>query len=75
MAKPTFSLETPIAEIMQTWPQTIPVFLDQRMICVGCHLARFDTLADAIDNYNLSANMFMRRLTEAISGLTKIHDG
>jgi len=66
MQKPDFSLETPIAEIMRSYPQTIQVFLNHRMVCVGCHMSAFDTLADAIDNYEFSAAEFVEKLHEAI---------
>jgi hybrid cluster-associated redox disulfide protein len=36
-----------VAELMYRWPQTIRVFLDWRMHCVGCPIARFHTLADS----------------------------
>jgi len=67
MQRPVFNLEISIAEILHNWPQTVQVFLDHRMICVGCHMSRFDTLADAIENYNLSADKFVQILNEVIS--------
>lgn len=39
--------EMPVADIMQRWPQTIRVFLDWHLHCVGCPIARFHTLADS----------------------------
>lgn len=67
MQESAFTLETPIAEIMEKWPQTIQVFLDHHMICVGCQMSTFDTLADAIVNYGISAEDFINELHEAIS--------
>lgn len=39
--------EMSVAGIMQQWPQTIRVFLDWHLHCVGCPIARFHTLADS----------------------------
>lgn len=65
--KPEISLEISIAETMKKWPETIQVFLDHRMICIGCHMSVFDTLDDAIANYGLSADDFLQLLNDIIS--------
>jgi hybrid cluster-associated redox disulfide protein len=67
MPDPEITLDTSIAEIMQTWPETIQVFINHGMICVGCHMSAFDTLADAITNYGYSVDIFVQKLNEAIS--------
>lgn len=28
--------DLPLADLMTRWPQTIPVFIRHRMLCVGC---------------------------------------
>jgi hybrid cluster-associated redox disulfide protein len=33
--------------IMRRWPQTLEVFLDWRLHCIGCPIADFHRLADA----------------------------
>lgn len=68
MQKPAITLETPIAEIMQEWPETIQVFLDHHMICVGCQMSAFDTLADAVAYYGYSAEEFLHKLNIVIPG-------
>ena len=70
-------METSIAEILQTWPETIQVFINHGMICVGCHMSAFDTLAEAIANYGYSADNFSQELNKAITKKlesTKNHD-
>lgn len=51
-----------MAELMSRWPQTIPVLLRYHMGCVGCSMAPFDTLADAIRIYNLPQQRFISEL-------------
>jgi hybrid cluster-associated redox disulfide protein len=40
-----------VADIMNRWPQTIRVFLDWHLHCVGCPIARFHTLADSASEH------------------------
>lgn len=47
-------IDLSVAEIMSTWPQTIRIFLDLRMHCVGCPIAPFHTLPDAAEEHGLS---------------------
>lgn len=42
-----------LAELMSKWPSTIRVFLDYRMHCIGCPIAPFHTLSDAVEEHSL----------------------
>lgn len=46
MAKVDLS-ELAVIDIMLGWPETVRVFIDWQMKCVGCPIAAFHTLADA----------------------------
>jgi len=46
------------AALLSRWPQTIPVFLRRRMACVGCALARLESLA-AANAYGLRLDGFL----------------
>jgi hybrid cluster-associated redox disulfide protein len=54
-----------IADVLTAWPQTIRVFLDHQMACVGCTMAGFDTVADAVASYGKSLEAFMAALRQA----------
>jgi len=58
--------ELTVAEILDRWPQTIPVFLGRRMACVGCVVAPFETLADVAAIYRLDLSRFLRELRQAV---------
>lgn len=60
------SLQMTISEILDHWPETIPVFLHHKMACVGCAMADFMTLEDALDIYNLNEESFIEQLTQSI---------
>jgi hybrid cluster-associated redox disulfide protein len=42
-----------VVALLSRWPRTIPVFLRHRMACVGCALARFESMAAAANAYGL----------------------
>ena len=58
--------ELPLAELMLAWPQTIPVFLRHRMLCVGCLVSRFHTVSDACSDYGLNEEEFLAELIRAV---------
>lgn len=54
-----------VAEVLDAWPQTIRVFLNHRMRCVGCAMAGFDTIAEAVANYGGALEPFVAELARA----------
>ena len=57
--------ELTVAETLERWPQTIPVFLRRRMACVGCAITPFETLAEAAVIYSLDLPQFLQELRQA----------
>lgn len=55
-----------VAELLNGWPQTMPVFIRHRLYCVGCLMSPFDTLGDVVCNYHLSEQPFFAELRQAI---------
>jgi hybrid cluster-associated redox disulfide protein len=43
--------DLPVDEIMRRWPQTVRLFVDWRMACVGCPIGDFHCLADAAEEH------------------------
>ena len=62
----SISLQMTISEILDHWPEIIPIFLNHRMACVGCSLADFMTLEDALDIYHLNKESFIEEIENAI---------
>lgn len=58
--------ELTVAETLERWPQTIPVFLRRRMACVGCAITPFETLAEAAAIYSLELDGFLQELQDAV---------
>jgi hybrid cluster-associated redox disulfide protein len=45
-------LSVTVAEVMDRWPQTVPVFVRHRMVCVGCPIASFESLVEVTEIYS-----------------------
>ncbi len=60
------TIEMNVGELMSRWPEVIPVFMRHRLSCVGCSMARFDTLKDVAANYCIDPQRFLDELIAAI---------
>ena len=64
--RPSLSVNMTISEVLELWPETIPVFIQHKMACVGCSMADFMTLEDALDIYKIEEELFIEELNLAI---------
>ncbi|HEX2980057.1 MAG TPA: DUF1858 domain-containing protein [Anaerolineaceae bacterium] len=62
------SQEITIASLLSRWPEMIPIFLQHRMTCVGCTMAPYERLSDAMAIYGLDPETFMAELRQAMRG-------
>ncbi len=47
----SISADANVDLLLDRYPSIVPVFLERRMHCVGCAMARFETLADVCRIY------------------------
>ena len=59
--------DLPLEALMRAWPETIPVFLRHKMLCVGCLVAPFHTVIDACAEYDLDVDAFYLELIAAVT--------
>ncbi len=59
-------LSLTVADIMDRWPQCVPIFLSHALDCVGCPMASFETLGEVIEIYQLAQDDFLAELRTAI---------
>lgn len=71
---PLLSPQIAMADLMAIWPQVIPTLLERHMACVGCDMARFETLADAARIYGLDLRHLLADLTRAIDKPNLLED-
>ena len=64
--KPAFDETMSMDEIMRAWPATIRVILRHHMLCVGCPVAPFHTVADACREHGVDKTLFVQEIMRAI---------
>jgi hybrid cluster-associated redox disulfide protein len=52
--------------IMRTWPVAISVLIKHDMLCIGCPIATFHTLAEACRAHGIDEGVFVSDLGNAI---------
>ena len=57
-------------EIINTWPETISVFMAFKMNCIGCYMSSFDTLEDAITVHSIPIDEILAELNKIIGKST-----
>lgn len=60
------SKEMAIGEIVQTYPQTVRVFLSHGLMCIGCAAARFENLEQGAMAHGINVDDLVRDLNAAI---------
>jgi len=59
-----------VGELMNRWPDAVPVFIRHRMACPGCVMAPFMTVREAAHEYGLDPKALAGDLAAVISGGT-----
>jgi hybrid cluster-associated redox disulfide protein len=62
----TITKEMPIGEVVQTYPQTIEVFLKHGLMCFGCAIARFENVEQGAMAHGISVDKLMQDLNAAV---------
>lgn len=55
-----------LTDLFQRWPRVAEIFQRHQMVCVGCPVVAFCTVADAIAAYNLSPESFLAELQRVV---------
>jgi hybrid cluster-associated redox disulfide protein len=56
-----------VKEVLDRCPQALPVFMQLRLLCVGCPTEAFHTLADVAREYDLDIEQLLNRIRSAIA--------
>lgn len=64
--KSRFDHDMTMDAIMRRWPGTIRVILGHGLLCVGCPIASFHTVADAAREHVLDEEMLIHDLMKAM---------
>ena len=61
------SQDSSVDTILNLWPRTVICFVNRRMLCVGCELARFHSLREAALACGVDLDDLLCELATAIS--------
>lgn len=62
----TISKEMAIGEVVQKYPQTIPVFLQHGLMCVGCAVARFENIEQGARAHGIDVDALIAALNKVV---------
>jgi hybrid cluster-associated redox disulfide protein len=57
-----------VDEIMRRWPATVAVLLRYRMLCVGCPIGTFHTVAEACREHQIEEGDFLLEWESVVRG-------
>jgi hybrid cluster-associated redox disulfide protein len=55
-----------IGDVVQTYPQTIEVFLKHGLMCFGCAIARFENVEQGAQAHGINVEALMTDLNAAV---------
>lgn len=58
--------EMSIGDVVQTYPQTVEVFLKHGLMCFGCAIARFENVEQGAMAHGINVDALMKDLNAAI---------
>ncbi|UWR74508.1 DUF1858 domain-containing protein [Phaeobacter inhibens] len=58
--------DLPLDVLMTIWPETVRVFMDHDMLCVGCMVSPFHSVSQACAEYHLDEEVFRAALADAV---------
>ena len=56
-----------IIEVVDKYPEVIPVFLQYGMGCIGCQAARFESLGQGAQVHGIEVDQFLADLNAAVA--------
>jgi hybrid cluster-associated redox disulfide protein len=59
--------EMSIGEVVQTYPQTIEVFLKHGLMCFGCAIARFENIEQGATAHGINVQALIKDLNTVVS--------
>jgi hybrid cluster-associated redox disulfide protein len=57
-----------VYDIVERYPETIPIFITYGLHCVGCCISPFHTISDSAREYGVSLDPLLGALNRVVSG-------
>ncbi len=55
-----------VKDVLEQYPETLQLFLDMKLKCVGCPTEEFHTLKDVAREYSLDLDQLLKNLKKVI---------
>ncbi|MBR9892019.1 hypothetical protein [Salipiger bermudensis] len=66
-------LDLPLTGLFALWPEVARAFLDRGMLCPGCPIAPFHTIADSCREYHLDEDTFWSAIVDELEPGRQCH--
>ena len=66
MQEQTITGDTSILEVVQKYPDTIKVFMEHGLGCIGCALAHFENIREGAQAHGIDVDALVKDLNQAI---------
>jgi len=64
--KKSITKEMPIGDIVNKYPETVEVFMEHGLHCIGCAAAHFENLEQGCDAHGIDTEKLVEDLNKAI---------
>lgn len=68
MAENVVTKSMSIGEVVQKHPETIPVFMQHGLHCLGCAIASFESIEQGAQAHGIDTDALVTGLNDAIAG-------
>ena len=63
----TITKNLPIGQVVQKYPETIPVFMEHGLACFGCAIARFENIEQGAIAHGIDVEALIKDLNAAVA--------
>ncbi len=67
VAEEKITAEMPIGDVVKNHPETVRVFLQHGLMCVGCAVARFENIRDGATAHGIDVDALVKDLNIAVA--------
>ena len=65
MAEMAITKEMPIGDVVRSHPETVPVFMQHGLHCIGCAVAAFESIAEGAAAHGIDVDALIEDLNKA----------
>jgi len=64
--KVAITKDMPIGDVLKQYPQTLHVFLSHGLMCVGCAIARFESIRQGATAHGIDVDVLVEDLNQVV---------